>query len=264
MNNPENCKSTVSSYLSQYQEEIPKWLSEYKNGAEVTFADIMSSRIGYYPGSGFDGTLMKVGNKAHTVHSFLYVDYGISKKDLIDHLAQPSSILGYHSIGRIEWEEKEILPNGEYPLNVRKDPLYIKDPNYVFLENEKPYCFTEILERDEDKDEIWGAIRFCVTFRFADGIDSYYQLFCKEYKKAPWIVLLQDHGWGGNRDRFGKGGLLDAIILKNKIRPPFVLCADHTRIWKGYELEEGLQPAPKRGRYDHTRRLYRDVLDVPK
>lgn len=263
MKNPENNKSSVSSYLSKYQEEIPKWLRDYKNGDEVTFADIMSSRIGYYPGSGFDGTLMKVGNKAHAVHSFLYVDYGISKKDLIDHLAQPSSILGYHSIGRIEWEERDLMPNGQYPLNVNKKPLYNQDPCWFVLKNEKPYCFTEILERDEDKDETWGAIRFCVTFLFADGIASYYQLFCKEYKKAPWIVLLQDHGFGGNYDCYGKGGLLDAIIIKNQIRPPFVLCSDHTRIWHSYELVDGLPPVSRIEIHD-SRRLYRDVLVIHK
>lgn len=263
MNNPENSKNTVISFLSQYQEEMPKWLREYKNGDKVTFADIMSSRIGYYPGSRIDGTLMKVGNKSHAVHSFLYVDYGISKKDLIDQLAQPSSILGYHSIGRIEWEEKDLMPNGQYPLNVIKKPLYNQDPCWFVLKNEKPYCFTEILERNEDKEDAWGAIRFSVTFLFADGIASYYQLFCKEYKKAPWIVLLHDHGWGGNYDCFGKGGILDAIIIKNKIRPPFVLCEDHTRIWNGYELEEGLQPVSREGMND-SRRLYRDVSVIHK
>ena len=263
MNDPENTKNSVYSYLSQYREEIPKWLNDYANGDKVSFADIMSNRIGYYPGSRIDGTLMKVGNKSHSVHSFLYVDYGISKMELINHLAQPSSILGYHSIGRIEWDEKDIMPNGQYPLNGSKTPLHNQDPCSFVLKNEKPYCFTEILERDEDKDDSWGAIRFSVTFLFADGIASYYQIFCKEYKKAPWIVLLHDHGFGGNYDRFGKEGILDAIIIHNKIRPPFVLCADNTKIWHGYELEEGLPPVSRAGMHD-SRRLYRDVLDVQK
>ena len=34
----------------------------------------------------------------------------------------------------------------------------------------------------------------------------------KEYSKAPWLFLLQDHGFGCNYDCFGTGGILDEII----------------------------------------------------
>jgi hypothetical protein len=249
---------SISSYLSQFEEEMPMWLMDYGKEKKLSFSDIMSGRVGYYPGSGYDGTLIKVGNMSHAIHSFLYVDYGISKKNLICHLEQPNSIRGYHSVGRLEWDEKDILPQGQYPLNVNKKPLFNSNPNWFVDPNEKPYCFSEIMERDEDRNESWGAKRFAVTFLFADGIASYYQLFCKEYKEAPWIFLLQDHGWGGNYDRFGKHGILDAIIRKNKVRPPFVLCASNTSIWDGYELISHLPPVFG-GMHDHERRLYRNV-----
>ncbi len=232
----------VSTYLSHYKEEIPNWLQDYNAGSDVRFSDIMSGRVGYYPGSGYDGTLMKVANKSHTVHSFLYVDCGISKKDLTEHLADPYNILGYHRIGRIEWSEKDLMPNGQYPLNVNKRPLHNQDPNWFVDPKEKPYCFTDIMERDSHKDDTWGAERFAITFLFADGIATYYQLFCMEYKKAPWIMLLQDYAFGGNYDRFGKGGILDAIIAQNDIRPDFVLCADNTRIWDGYTKVNNVCP----------------------
>ena len=64
---------------------------------------------------------------------------------------------------------------------------------------------------------------------------TYYQLFVREYSKAPWLFCLQDHGWGGNYDRFGKGGILDAIIRKNNCKPTFVICGNNTHIWDGYE-----------------------------
>ena len=252
---------SVSSYLSKYEEDVPLWLQNYKRGGNVSFEDIMSSKVGYYPGSGYDGTLMRVGNKSCSVHSFIYVDYGLSKKDLINHLALPNSIRGYHSIGRVEWEESDILPNGQYAPNVFKKPLYFADPNCFVDKNEKPYCFTEILERDEDRDAAWGARRFCITFLFADGITSYYQIFCKEYCKAPWLLLLQDHGFGGNYDRFGKGGILDAIVMKNGIRPEYVLCADNTRIWDGYEMIADL-PEDRGGMHLTPRRLYRNIRKI--
>ena len=63
------------SYLKEFREEAPVWLENFLRGEQITFKDVISSRVGYYPGSGYDGTLIKVGNMSHSVHSFLYVDY---------------------------------------------------------------------------------------------------------------------------------------------------------------------------------------------
>ena len=71
----------------------------------------MGGRVGYYPGSGFDGNLVAVANKAHCVHSFLYVDYLVKKEEL-ENMMDKGSFRGYHSIGRIEWSELDIMPNG--------------------------------------------------------------------------------------------------------------------------------------------------------
>jgi hypothetical protein len=254
----ERCKD-INSYLSQFKEDMPEWLRDYEEGTTIGVKDIITGRVGYYPGNGFDGTLMKSCNKAHTVHSFLYVDYGISKQEMFSHLEQQNCIRGYHKVGRIEWEEGDLMPDGQYPLNVVMRSRYAA-PNQFVNPKEKPYCFTDIMERDEDKDDSWGAKRFAVTFLFADGIATYYQLFCREYKMAPWIVLLQDHGFGGNYDSFGKGGLLDAIIKKNDIRPKYVLCATNTRIWDGYEAIKGLSGVCC-GMHRHLRTLYKCNLE---
>ena len=231
----------ATDYLRNYREEEPAWIGKYLHGEQITFKDIMSSRVAYYPGSGYDGMLMKVGNMSHSVHSFLYVDYLLKRKDLENHLAQRNSIRGYHAIGKIEWTEKDLMPNGQYPFTITKKPRCCS-PNTFVDPNEKPYCFSLILERDEDQDESRGAEHFVVTFLYADGIATYYQLFVREYAKAPWIFLLQDHGFGCNYDRFGRGGILDSIIAESGICPTFVLCGENTRIWKGYTKTKGVLP----------------------
>ena len=116
------------------------------------------------------------------------------------------------------------------------------EPNTFVDPDEKPYCFTLIMERDEGQDDSRGAIHFAITFLLADCIATYYQLFVREYGKAPWIFLLQDHGLGCNYDCFGRGGILDSIIAKSGICPTFVLCGDNTRIWKGYNKVKGVLP----------------------
>lgn len=241
----------MTTYLSEYREDTPEWFERYIHGEQLTFKDIMSSRVGYYPGSGYDGTLMKVCNISHSVHSFLYVDYLLKRSDLERHIAQKNSIRGYHPIGKIEWTEEDMMPNGQYPFAINKKPMFF-DPNTFVDPDEKPYCFTLIMERDEDQDDTRGAEHFAITFLLADGIATYYQLFVREYSKAPWIFLLQDHGFGCNYDRFGRGGILDAIIHESNIRPTFVICGGNTIIWKGFKKVKGV--APVFGGMHHNRR----------
>ena len=244
----------IITYLKQYREEVPAWIDNYLRGQQVTFGDVMSSRMGYYPGSGYDGTLMKVCNMAHCVHSFLYVDYLITRSDMEQHIAQPRSINGYHIARRIEWTAADLLPCGQYPLTTLKRPR--SNPMTFVDRNVKPYCFTLIMERNEDQDDSRGARHFAITFLFADGIATYYQLFVREYAVAPWIFLLQDHGLGCNYDLFGRGGLLDAIIRENRCYPPFVLCGDDTRIWDGYERIKETMPI-NGGMHHNPRSLFR-------
>ena len=246
----------VAEYLSNYREEEPTWIGRYLRNEQVTFKDIMSSRVAYYPGSGYDGTLMKVGNMSHSVHSFLYVDYLLKRCDLERHIAQRNSIRGYHPIGKIEWTEEDMMPNGQYPFAINKKPMFF-DPNTFVDPDEKPYCFTLIMERDKGQDDTCGAVHFAITFLLADGIATYYQLFVREYGKAPWIFLLQDHGFGCNYDCFGRGGILDSIIAESGICPTFVLCGDNTRIWKGYAKVKGVLPICDG--FHHRRDMYRHI-----
>lgn len=246
---------TMNEYLSNFREETPEWIRSYKPGDKPDFKDVMSGRVGYYPGSATDGNLVSVCSKAHCVHSFIYVDYLVSKRRLENEVDSPRyGFKGYHLVGEIEWKESDLVPNGQYPLNV---PLKSRmNPMRFVHGGVRPYCVTMIMERDEDRDDSWGVDRFAFTFLLADGIATYYQLFCREYKKTPWIFLLQDHGFGCNYDSFGKGGLLDAIMTKNEIRPEIVLCADHTTIWDGYEVIPDVLPV-NGGMHNNVRRLYR-------
>ena len=123
------------SYLSNYREEVPAWLENYLHGGKISFKDLMSSRVAYYPGSGDDGGLIKIGNKSHSVHSFLYVDYGVRKKELENEI---STILGYHQIGQIEWTEADLLPKGQYPVDINRIPRSCGP----LIPDEKPYVFT--------------------------------------------------------------------------------------------------------------------------
>lgn len=225
---------SMTDYLKNWREEMPSWLAEYHPGDQVAFSDFISGRIGYYPGSLFDGCLIETANIAHCVHSFLYVDYGVTREQVEEELSKKDTIRGYHSIGRVEWSHKDLMPQGDYQLPI--DLLTcVKDSGVFVAKNVQPFCIMEVYERNQDKDESCGAERIAVTYLFADGIATYYQLFVMQYKKAPWLFLLQDHGFGGNYDRFGKGGLLHAIISNYRLRPKFVISGENdANMWDGY------------------------------
>lgn len=84
------------NYLKTYREETPQWLKDYKSGDFVPFSDFMAGRVGYYPGSYTDGTLIKVGNMSQSVHCFIQVDYWMARDYLNRHLATPRCVYGYH------------------------------------------------------------------------------------------------------------------------------------------------------------------------
>lgn len=92
------------SYLRLFEEDVPEWLQCYSERRKVSFADVLSSRVAYYPGSGFDGTLVRICNKAHAIHSYLNVDYGLSKESLLTHLSDLTAYLD--TIALVGWNGK--------------------------------------------------------------------------------------------------------------------------------------------------------------
>lgn len=219
----------IYTYLKDHREEEPEWIVRYLRGEQISFKDIMYSRVAYYPGyyqrCNCDGTLIKVGNKSHSVHSFLYVDL-IKREELETQIAKEDSFRGYHLVGQIEWQESDIMPSGQHQI-------------FKPIQNnqETPYCFSIIMERNEDKDDAWGAEHFAVTFLYGISIDIYYWLFKKEYLKAPWLFLLNE--------RY-RTGTFERNIKSRYGYPQFVLFDElydrENNIWKGYEKVENVSP----------------------
>lgn len=220
----------IFTYLKGYREETPEWIGKYLRGEQIAFKDIMSSRVAYYPGyyqrCNCDGTLIKVGNKSHSVHSFLYVDL-VKRKVLEEQIANENSFRGYHPFGQIEWQESDIMPSGQHQIF-----------KPVSNNQETPYCFSIILERDEDKDDAWGAEFFFVTFLFGNSMEAYNMLFRKDDLKAPWLFLLNERNRRGAFERY---------IQRKNCYPSFVLFDEifdrKANIWKGYEKVENVSHA---------------------
>jgi hypothetical protein len=253
-------------WLSQESEEVPDWLMRFKAGDPFPRQDFFGSRIVYYPGSGTDGHPVKVFGSSHAAHCFVYVDYMVSRERLERELADPiAGFRGYHSLARVNVSRSEIVPPdwpnwsphapppvppywrpiGPLPVppNWKSDPAIeeafrrwpkeaaVKEA-FRRLTKHTPFAFLEVLERNDGLDDAHGARRLAILFLYADGIAAYHALFCSpQQNRPPFAILLHDHGFGGNYDRFGSGGLLEYLALRSGYLPKYLFVASNTEAW---------------------------------
>ena len=228
---------TMYEYLKNDQETIPSWLLEIKEGDDFSRANFFSSRIVFYPGSYTDGHAVRVFGSTHAAHSFIYVDYGV-KKEVLEIELLKHGFRGYRNLFRIQVSERDLSPYGWIP-SVYFKPNY--PLNYAADLKKEAYSFLQILERKPEYDEAHGPKRLAILFLFADGIATYDALFCQSRNKtAPFAVLLQDHGFGGNYDKFGRGGLMDKIARHAQIKPNYLLVGENTEPWLEYSKLENV------------------------
>ena len=79
-----------------------------------------------------------------------------------------------------------------------------------------------------------GCKRLAILFLCKDAIASYEAIFSNPTINPPYILVIQDHGFGGNYDCFGQNGLLHRIAKSIQIFPSFIL--NGSKVWDGYRL----------------------------
>ena len=233
---------TFAEYFKDVKEQTPRWLKEYRSGNKPAFEEIFNSgRIVYYPGSGYDGQPIKTFNIAHYAHIFFYVDYGITKENIINALTEEGALNGYKNIGIIEYQERDMSPRGWRP-HYRPTEEDMRRMQFHHINNDNCYCLVFVFEREKNLTNEHGCDRFAVIALKGDAIASYDALFANN-NKVPDVLILQDHGYGCNYNYYGRGGALNQVADAVKEYPPFVMVADNTDSWEGYEKIPNLEHA---------------------
>jgi hypothetical protein len=219
-------------YLRGVGEQMPAWLDRFDTGAAFSRQQFFASRIVYYPGSGTDGQPVKLFGSTHSAHCFVYADYGVDRTAVEAELEHPAHrFRGYHALVRLNLTERDLSPRGWTP---HLEPAEVARERYRFA-TAPPFGFLEVLERDQEFDDKHGARRLAVLFLGADGIATYDALFCQEDSiSPPFAVVIQDHGFGANYDRFGRGGLLERAARRCNVIPQWLLVAENTDPWAGF------------------------------
>lgn len=255
-------------YLKQnYREPEPKWLqlAEKASDPEVRREIVngfLRSRIVYYPGAGRDGHPVKLFNQAHAAHAFIYVDYGLPENEVRKYAeafpGRPArGFRGYKHIAILRVKKNELTP---WPIVWNLSPKEFR-PAIGWYPKVEPYALLYVYERQQPYGDEHGAKRFAVLYLCADGIATYDAIFCqKKSIAAPFCVVVQDHGFGGNWGRYDRDSQLELIARRARVRPELLLVAFQTsQHWHGYvraDLDgKALVPEPG-GMGQHLRTLY--------
>lgn len=249
----------MENYLKSLAEDTPHWLKTFKQGDRFDIRAFLKSRIVFYPGAGDDAGPIRLFSSTQAAHCFVYVDYLQKKSETINRLlsppspaegfhAPPSSLEGYRSIARIPLERIKAIRDWQPHIKQLEsnDWPHQRTPHYWFV---------EILERDPERSHAEGADRIAILFSGSDGIAAYDQLFCQTGQSAPFTVVLQDHGLGGNYTSFGDEGLLAELVRGTDAFPEYLLIGEWTKPWYEYEALP-LGGAPPSGMHGNIRHLF--------
>jgi hypothetical protein len=224
------------SILRAEAESVPKWLQTYSAGQPFPRRDFFSSRVVFYPGSGDDGHPLKLFGGTHAAHCFVFADFGGVSKTVFENALRdpeytsedghPRYPKGYRSVSVVALKESELTPRGW-----RRRPGIEKE--------ELGFALWAVLERTQDYDEAHGPSHIAILVIGAEAIASFEILFYQSGNRpAPYAVVIQDHGFGGNLPGNEFGSERSPLWQLAAKRPPkwlLVAQGDGTESWPGYE-----------------------------
>jgi hypothetical protein len=230
--------TTGEHYLRSIREPVPRWLDDLRAEGcpdpTQLAAAFLSSRVVFYPGSGTDGQPVKLFGSTHSAHCFVYADYGLRQESL-EVAIEYRPFRGYRSLKRFVLREEHLVPNGWRP-HVSAEELRQLAPHFRQHGRiaDRPFGFVQVLQRNDDLDDAHGASRLAILFLGADAVAAFDALFCQSEGRAPFALVVQDHGLGGNYSSFRRNGLLAKVAERAGCFPTHLLVAQGHREWAGY------------------------------
>ena len=228
------------------QQEMPTWLKNYKMGKKININSILKNRLVYYPGSFVDIHPVIVFNELNSVHTYLYVDYGHKKEDIIAAMKNEvcERLYTYDIYDVCEFNINDI----EFEENT---PHFFPNDKELELINsfsqKEEYGLLFVFERNVSDEKM--PERFAIIYLCSDGITFYDKFF--QNHKSLYALVIQDHGFGGNYNSFGARGAMYKIAKSINVFPKYILCATNSKLWNGYRevYADGILHTDLRERY---------------
>jgi hypothetical protein len=228
---------TPEIVLHAHAQPVPDWLARWTPQTGFPHSDFMTSRIVIYPGSGSDGHAFRTFGASHAAHCFVNPDYGVPREKIIEWLKpdSPQRLKGYLALPQVDLTLENLIPGGWKPPEFL-DAFELKriaahEEHTLELFKVKPFALFVVLEREQHLDDTHGPERLCAVFLAGNAQITYHALFSQHGSAAPFGLLLQDHGFGGNYDHFGESGLLHRMATHSRRLPRFIL---GEKAWPNY------------------------------
>lgn len=206
------------------------------NPADYLRAQNLTELTLFYPGGGTDDGPLALACRTAPVAHVIYADYGLSRRD-VEAFLRRRPFLGVKSmrsvgpgvLGAESWDEYWATD-----LRARN----FSGPERAFGIG----CGTH--HRGLEREEEFIAREVSFLYLATEAVGTYARLLASQADNVPDFVVLQDHGFGGNWTHFGGENELWQAAAERLAFPRFLLVAENTRPWPGYEQVTGYEPTP--------------------
>jgi hypothetical protein len=256
-----NTTISAREYLARFAEPLPQWLDEYQGSGDAAVRGFLGSRQVFYPGAGSDGHPLLVFGASGAAHCFVYVDYGRTRAELIEPIRrnERAGVRGYTLIGEHDLRGTDLVNRPWSPNNLSQSLKDAQPSRIQSWAHITPFATLCILERQPELDDLHGPARLAILFIGDEAISTYDILYGHQLQRAPFAMVLQDHGFGGNWESFGDGSVLWRVAEERGIFPEWILCDEAQKAWSGYQTR--LTVRSDVGGMHHTaRRLWQRVV----
>ena len=226
---------------------LPRWLENWSNSSSFDVDAFLSSNVVFYPGGGRDGQPIRLFNEGCNVSCFLYADSGYNLRN-VDQEFSVHPLKGYNLL-----ETTEVTFNEVFKESSRQTVVYRgRRRERVYDAKDKIGCLY-IFQHDGSEVSEKCSPFLAMLYLNIDAFYVFENLFSKE--NTPLAILLADHGFGGNWDKFGCGGKLEKISRTKEIIPKWLLVDENTREWRMYRKVLNVKGDIGRG-HKKVRRLF--------
>jgi hypothetical protein len=216
--------------LARDQTSQPDWIREKPSFTEEIRSQFLQSRVVFYPGGGDDGHPVKLFGSSQAAFCFVYAD-------------QAGYDYGHNPTGYCVILQEEVT----WPRPRSKRPFH-------FQGTEPQRAQWIVFQRQEQFGLDHGHEFIALLYVHGEAFTVYWDLWARN-GKAPYAILLADHGFGGNFTGRRFGGHASPMYEwaeANEAWPDWLVVSEgSTEPWPGYKrISEG-----DRGGMHHDQRF---------
>ena len=222
--------------LARDQTSQPDWIREKPSFTDEIRSQFLQSRVVFYPGGGDDGHPVKLFGSSRAAFCFVYAD--------TDERRYGCDPTGYSPVVR----EQVTWPELDRPFNFNG-----KNPQQAHW---------TIFQREQHLGDDHGHEFVALLYVHGEAFTVYWDLWAQN-GKAPYAILIVDHGMGGNFTGRRFGGDQSPMYEwanANNAWPDWLLVSalGSTEPWRGYHR---VSTGDAGGMHHDERFLYRKTAD---